>query len=238
MTIKLYCFRPAGGLPDASPFVVKVMTLLKLAGLDYTTDSGGYARAPKGKLPYIDDNGAIVADSTFIRFHLEDAHDVDFDAGLTAEQKAIGWCAEKMCEEHLYWLVARAMWMDDANFERGPARWFNKLPAPARPFAKWYMRRRVSKNLWSQGMGRHGAAEADRLGVRDIDALAGLIGDKAFLFGDTPHSADATVFAFLAAIMSPIAQTAMRDAALATPTLVAYRARMMRRFFPDYADAV
>ena len=76
------------------------------------------------------------------------------------------------------------------------------------------------------------------IGVRDIEALAGLIGDKAFLFGDTPHSADATVFAFLAAIMSPIAETAMRDAALATPTLVAYRARMMRRFFPDYADAV
>ena len=237
MTIKLYCFQPAGGLPDASPFVVKVMTLLKMAGLDYVEDRTGFARAPKGKQPYIDDDGTIVADSTFIRFHIEDAHGVDLDAGLTAEQKAIGWCAEKMCEEHLYWLVARAMWMDDANFERGPARWFNKLPAPARPFAKWYMRRRVSKNLWSQGLGRHSAAEADRLGVRDIEALAGLIGDKAFLFGDTPHSADATVFAFLAAIMSPIAETAMRDAALATPTLVAYRARMMRRFFPDYADA-
>jgi hypothetical protein len=27
----------------------------------------------------------------------------------------------------------------------------------------------------------------------------------------------------------------MRDAAMATPTLVAYRDRMMRRFFPDFA---
>jgi glutathione S-transferase len=233
MTIKLYCFKPAGGLPDASPFVVKVMTLLKLAGLDYATDGGGYARAPKGKLPYIDDNGVIVADSTFIRFHLEDAHGVDFDDGLTDEQKAIGWCAEKMCEEHLYWLVARAMWMDDANFERGPAKWFNKLPAPARPLAKWYMRRRVGKNLHSQGIGRHSAAEADRLGVRDIEALAALIGDKPFLLGDAPHAADATVFAFLASIMAPIAESAMRDAALAKPSLVAYRDRMMARFFPD-----
>jgi len=233
MTIRLYCFKPAGGLPDASPFVVKVMTLLKLAGLDYTTDSGGYARAPKGKLPYIDDNGVIVADSTFIRFHLEDAHDVDFDAGLNDEQKAIGWCAEKLCEEHLYWLVARAMWMDDANFERGPAKWFDKLPAPARPLAKWYMRRRVGKNLHSQGIGRHSATEADRLGVRDITALAALIGDKPFILGDAPHAADATVFAFLASIMAPMAETAMRDAALANPALVAYRDRMMARFFPD-----
>lgn len=84
-------------------------------------------------------------------------------------------------------------------------------------------------------MGRHGAAEADRLGVNDIQALSGLIGGQDFLFGDTPHGADATVFAFLAAIMAPTAETAMRDAALATPTLVAYRDRMMRRFFPDFA---
>ena len=62
MTIKLYCFQPAGGLPDASPFVVKVMTLLKMAGLDYVGDRTGFARAPKGKQPYIDDDGTIVAD--------------------------------------------------------------------------------------------------------------------------------------------------------------------------------
>jgi glutathione S-transferase len=234
MSIRLFCFKPAGGLPDASPFVFKAMTLLKMAGLDYVEDRTGFSRAPKGKLPYIDDNGSIVADSTFIRFHLEDAHGVDFDAGLTAEQKAIGWCAEKMCEDHLYWLIVRARWMDDANFERGPGKFFDELPAPARPFAKWFIRRRVAKSLSGQGTDRHSAAEADRLGARDIDALAALIGDKPFLFGDAPHGADATVFAFLASIMAPIAETAMRDAALANPALVAYRDRMMARFFPDF----
>ena len=34
------------------------------------------------------DNGVIVADSTFIRFHIEDAHGVDLDAGLA---ETIDW---------------------------------------------------------------------------------------------------------------------------------------------------
>jgi hypothetical protein len=34
----------------------------------YQTDPTGFRRAPKGKLPYIDDDGERIADSTFIRW--------------------------------------------------------------------------------------------------------------------------------------------------------------------------
>ena len=88
MTITLYCFRPVAGLPDASPFVTKAMVLLKMAGLDYVEDRSGFSKAPKGKQPYINDDGEIVADSTFIRFHIEKKYGVDFDAQLSAAQKA------------------------------------------------------------------------------------------------------------------------------------------------------
>ncbi len=60
--ITLYTFGPAFGLPDPSPFVMKAMMLLKLAGLDYVEKRADVRRAPKGKLPYIDDDGTIVAD--------------------------------------------------------------------------------------------------------------------------------------------------------------------------------
>ena len=102
MTITLYCFRPVAGLPDASPFVTKAMVLLKMAGLDYVEDRSGFSKAPKGKQPYINDDGEIVADSTFIRFHIEKKYGADFDAPLSDAQRAVGWCVEKMCEEHLY----------------------------------------------------------------------------------------------------------------------------------------
>src|SRR4051812_34985769 len=88
--ITLYAFGPAFGLPDPSPFVTKAEMLLKLAGLPYRTDTGGFRKAPKGKLPYIDDDGTIVADSTFIRFHLERKHGIDLRRRV--EPRAKGDC--------------------------------------------------------------------------------------------------------------------------------------------------
>ncbi len=234
--ITLYTFSPVAGLPDASPFVMKAMTLLKMAGLDYETDRNGFARAPKRKLPYLNDGGEIIADSTFIRFHIEKAHGFDFDAHLTNEQKALAWAIEKMCEDHLYWVVIHTRWYDDANFERSAARLFQKVPAFARPFVQWSVRRKVKSNAYAQGMGRHSAREVNELGIRDIEALSTILGDKPYLFGDHPCGADATVFAFIAAVLTPLVESPIRDAALETPNLVAYRDRMMAAYFPDDAD--
>ena len=231
--ITLYSFSPIAGLPDASPFVMKAMTLLKMAGLDYDIDRTGFSRAPKGKLPYINDDGEIIADSTFIRFHIEKAHGFDFDAHLTDEQKALAWAIEKMCEEHLLWVIVCTRWLDDANFERGPARLFAKVPAFARPFVKWSVRRKIRNRAYAQGMGRHTDSERTALGIRDIDALATILGDKPFLFGDKPCGADATVFAFVAGTMAPVANSALRDAALEKANLVAYRDRMMAMYFSE-----
>ena len=102
-------------------------------GLDYKARPAAPFKAPKGKLPYIDDDGEKVADSTFIRFHIEKKYGFDFDAGLTPEQKATGWALEKLCEDHLYWLALAERWMDEGNFAKGPARFFDSAPAPLRP---------------------------------------------------------------------------------------------------------
>jgi len=112
--ITLYSFGPGFGLPDPSPFVTKAEVLLKMAELPYRSDTTGFKKAPKGKLPYIDDGGEIISDSTFIRWHLERKYNIDFDRGLLAEQRSIAWAFEKMMEDHLYWAVVHARWMDEA----------------------------------------------------------------------------------------------------------------------------
>lgn len=236
MTVKIYGFGPAPGLPDLSPFVIKAMTLLKMAGADYVVDTTGFRKAPKGKLPYIEDNGVVVADSTFIRFHLEKSRGVDFDAGLSPAQRAQGWAIEKMCEDHLLWIIARLRWRDDANFARGIGLFFDRiLPAPIRAPAKWTIRRQIVKRLWQMGVGRFTDAELSILGARDVEALATLIGDKPFLMGEVPCAADAAVFAMLNLLMDEATTSPTRDAAMAAPNLVAYRDRMMARFFPERA---
>jgi glutathione S-transferase len=233
--ITLYTFGPYFGLPDGSPFVTKVMLLLKLAGLEYGENRNGYAQAPKGKLPYIDDHGTVVADSTFIRRHIETKYGFDFDAGLTEAQRAVGWAVERMCEDHLYWAIIDARWLVEANFVKGPSHFFDALPRPIRSVVARLIQRSMRKRLKAHGIGAHGRADIEALGIDDIEALARILGDKPFLMGNTPTGADATAFAFVAGTLAPIFDTPIKTACESHPKLVAYRDRVMAAYFPAKA---
>jgi glutathione S-transferase len=233
--ITLYTFGPYFGLPDGSPFVTKVMLLLKLAGLAYGEDSDGYARAPKGKLPYINDHGTVVADSTFIRRHIETKYGFDFDAGLTGAQRAVGWAVERMCEDHLYWAIIDARWLVEANFVKGPRHFFDPLPRPIRPLVARLIQHAMRKRLKAHGLGAHARADIETLGIDDIEALARILGDKPFVMGNAPTGADATVFAFVAGALAPTFDTPIRSACESHPNLVAYRDRVMAAYFSPRA---
>jgi glutathione S-transferase len=229
--ITLYTFGPYFGLPDGSPFVTKGMLLLKMAGLSYVEDRNGYPKAPKGKLPFIDDDGEKIADSTFIRLHIEKKYNFDFDSGLTEEQKAIGWAVEKMCEDHLYWLVVADRWLIDENFDKGPAHFFDAVPAPIRPLVRTMIRRKIRSGAMAQGLYRHTPEQRRELGRRGLTAVATLLGEKPYLFGDKPHGADATVGAFVMGGLCPFFDSPLRDEAERMPNLVAYAERMKKNYF-------
>jgi|SRR5271166_1205978 len=233
--ITLYGFGPAMGLPEISPFVTKAHILLQMAELAYNTDFNGFFKAPKGKLPYINDDGEIVADSTFIRDHIEKKYGFDFDLGLSPAEKATGWALERMCEERLYWLMIDVRWLDDANFKAGPAKIFEPLPAPMRPLIKTYVRRTYRKTLKLQGIGRHEAKERLELARRDLQAISDILGDQPFLFGDEPHGADACVGAFVIGVLAKGVSGPLRDAAETIRHLPAYGERITKGYFPDFA---
>jgi hypothetical protein len=165
-TIILHRFGPFLGAPDSSPFVIKTMMLLKLAGLTYHDVPGNPLRAPKKLLPYIEDEGATVADSTLIRLHIERKYGFDFDAALSAEQKAAAWAVERMCEDHLYFAMLDARWRDPAAFRKGVGTMFGIVPAPLRPLAKVTLRRANAARLHGHGLGRHAKAPRHRCARR------------------------------------------------------------------------
>ncbi|SCU97600.1 Glutathione S-transferase-like protein [Cupriavidus necator] len=235
--ITLYTFGPAFGLPDASPFVTKAEMLLKLAGLPYQARRGSLRRAPRGKLPYLEDKGRIVADSTLIRWHIEKTYHIDFDAGLSAAERGIAWAAEKLMEDHLYWAVARVRWLDQANFDRGPAQFFRGVPAPVRGLAKRLVRYKVRKTLWGQGLGRHSEEDLVALASQGVTSIADILGDKPYLMGNAPCGADATLFAFAGSLLCPVFDTPIRTAAEGHANLVAYMERMRAEFYPELAPA-
>ena len=231
--ITLYVFGPMLGLPDPSPPCMKAHALLKMAGLEYRVDHSGLRKAPKGKLPYIDDDGAIIPDSTFIRWHLEEKYRIDFDKGLSAAERAQAWAFEKLCEDNLYWAVMSVRWTEEANFTRGPARFFDSAPAPLRPVIAKIVRRSVRKRLHAQGTGRHSQTEIERLATHGIDALAAQLGDKPWLMGPEPCAADASVHATVTGLLCPTFETPLRTATERHANLVAYSKRGMERWFKD-----
>ncbi len=236
--ITLYRFGRFLGAPDSSPFVMKVMVLLRLAGLAYREAQGLPFKAPKGLIPYIEDDGVTVADSTFIRFHIERKYGVDFDAALDARQKAVAWAAEKLCEDHLYWAMLELRWLDDANFKNGLGRFmFGPIPMPLRPLVKAILRRTTRRRLMGHGMGRMSRGEIAELARRDLDALALLLGDKPYLMGDEPSAADAALFGIIAALLTPELSSPVIAAAQSHANLVAFRDRMMRRYFPELIES-
>lgn len=233
--ITLYVFGPAFGLPDASPFVLKAEMLLKLSGLPYRKLRGSMRRAPKGKLPYIDDAGTQVPDSTLIRLHLAEQHGITLDAGLSETDKALAWSVECLCSDHLYWCAVHERWLDDATFALGPALFFQRLPFLLRGLVTGMIRRKVRGNLQAQGLGRFSPAERQRLLQLDVASLAALLGDKLYMLGDSPSWLDATVFAFLASTwLATLGDTPCKQAVRQHPNLQAYVERLRRQYFPDW----
>jgi glutathione S-transferase len=233
--ITLYGFGPAWGLPDGSPFVTKAATLLHMSGLPFRTEKGELRRAPKGKLPYIDDDGVLVADSTLIRLHLETRHGIDFDTGLTQVERGAAWAIEKLLEDHLYWIMVDIRWLDDANFAAGPAEFFGFVPSPLRPVARRVARRLVRRRLKAHGMGLYTPPERLALAERALDAVAGVLGDKPYLMGERPCGADATMLGFIGGLLVPRFTSPVRTAAETRGALVAHRDRMMARYYPDWS---
>jgi glutathione S-transferase len=231
--ITLHTFGPYFGLPDPSPFVIKADVLLQMSGLPFTRIVGNLRKAPKGKLPLIDEDGTVVPDSTFIRMHLEQKHGIDFDVGLSGSERGAAWAVEKMCEEQVYWALVRTRWLDDANFDKGPRHFFDKVPGLLRPLVIMGVRRSVRSGLRSHGLGRHSDSEVIALVSRAANAIAAIMGERPYLMGNKPCGADASVFAHVSSLLSDYFNTPLRTCITRHLNLVAYSERMMAQYFPE-----
>ena len=233
--ITLYGVGPAFGLPETSPYVTKTEVQLQMAGLAYVKRRSAPADSPKGQLPYIEDDGEWIADSTFIRAYLERKYGLDLDDGLDARQRAEAWAVERMVENHFAWTAGHARFFIPENFDKGPAHFFDQAPADQRPRMIEDFKGRVADAFRAVGITRHAPEEIEWLGERSLAALAEILGDKAYLMGSRPCGADAVTFAALAAVLTPFFDSPLRRRAEGFANLVAYVERMMAQFYPDFA---
>jgi glutathione S-transferase len=234
--LTIHKFGAAWGLPDISPFVVKLETYMRMAGIPYETKQGDPRRAPKKKIPYVVDDDVVLGDSRFIIEHLETKRGISLDARLTPRERAIATAFQSMLEEHLYYVLLYERWQLDANWERlvptvGQLLKGAGVPGPMRGLVSAMARKQTLKTLFAEGTGRHSPAEVGRIGERMIGALAEQIGDGPYFFGAEPSTIDATAYAFAIAFIEAPFEGPVRDAAVRRANLKAYVGVMKQRYW-------
>lgn len=220
--IRLVQFPPVRGR-NASPFALKLETWLRLAGIPFdTTHSVKLHKAPKGKLPYIVDNGEKIGDSSLIIEHLKRTRGVDPDAALEPHERASALALQRLLEDHLYFILSWSRWIEPLGWEATRQGFFAGMPAVLRATLPPLMRHRVQRMLWLQGTGRHTPEEIVAFAREDLQALSAHLADKPFFMGEQLTSIDASAFGFLANIVLFPVDTRLRRVALEFANLVTF----------------
>lgn len=229
------------GSPDISPFVIKLETWLRLSGIPYEGRTGGRRVMPKAKLPVAKIDGRLISDSSAIVAYLQ-AQDARAlcDAHLTPAQQAQSVALQALLEDRLYWVAFYLRWCVPANVERYKPLLLDyalrTVPAWQHPVVKWLstpivrgVARRMRQQAWAQGVGRHGLDEVVAQGLQGWQAVATLLGDQPYLFGDQPSTVDATLFAWIHTQIRHPFPSPVQDFVMAQPNLMAYHDRLWAR---------
>jgi glutathione S-transferase len=234
--IKVHKFGPAFGLPDASPFVTKLETYLRITGQPYETVLGNVRKAPRGQLPLAEIDGKIIPDSTAIIDHLEAARPEKLDARLDRKTVAAMTAFKSMLEEHLYFGLLFLRWATDegwAVFEVGLRETLGTMGIPAlmRGVIATSARKYTVNRTRTQGLGRQPRAEVVATCARLVDAFAEELGDKPYFAGTEPSTYDATAYAFVGGILCPAFDNEVRRHAASKANVVAYVDRMKAKYW-------
>lgn len=189
------------------------------------------AKGPKGKLPYIEDKGQVIADTRFIIEHLENEYNYDLDTTLNSQEKAVSEAFISMLEEKFYWVIVYSRWIDDRYWPDVKKIFFGDFPPIVKDVISNILRKQVNRRLHEQGIGRHTPGEIYRIAQSNLVALSDYLDDKSYFMGSKPTKLDATAYAFLANVLQAELETELKSIAMKHKNLLAYCERMEKQYF-------
>lgn len=222
------------GLPSASPFVVKLLTWLRMAEIPYQrVDLLRPPASKTGKVPYVElPDGTIVEDSQHIIETLAAQHDIDPWAGLDEGQRALAHHLQNTVEGSLYWALLWERWCSPGGLEPYVDVFFGAVPGLLRGVVAGAVQRKTRKQAWQQGIARRPPEQIAELGRRDLAALATTLGSDPWFLG-RPTVVDASAYGLLAQLDAAPLDTALTRAYREQAVLVDFVARVRDRWWSD-----
>jgi glutathione S-transferase len=197
--ITLYSYPELYGVADNNGYGLKVWAVLKLGGVPFVhRHVFDASAAPRGQLPYIDNDGEPIGDSDTIIAHLVRKYGLALDQGLSQAERDTDLMVSRLLDD-LYWVMSYSRWQDDrfwpafrdAMLAQHPA-----LTGEALEKAREFNFHRYH----FQGIGRYAPEDAYARGLADLKVLADLIPEDGFLHGPEPRTVDAAIYGFVANI--------------------------------------
>jgi glutathione S-transferase len=200
--LRVFAFPAAWGLPTNGPFALALLAWLELAGLRYElVEEANAAKGPKRKSPWIELGGETIGDSGVIIRHLAERTGVRLDDWLDPRQRAVALAFSRSAEEHLHQIVEYELFVLEAGWQEMRRLVRKVLPPVVASVLGKGLRRHFIKQLYARGVARHEPEEVARQGREHLDAIATVLGDKPWLFGDRPTVADTAVFGQVATLV-------------------------------------
>lgn len=225
--VVLYTLGGAFGMRSVSPFCLKIEMALADLALPYQlVIEPDPRKAPKGKMPWASINGQVYADSEIILEGLDELTDGRVYGGLSSQQRGVGLGLLRLAEEHLYWLMVAARWLDEAWWPNVKRDFMGVIPMPFRAAVSGLIRRRMRQTYQYQGLGLHTPEEQQAFAARDLQALQDAVGSSEFLFGEKPCAYDFGIASIMAGLYDNVPETSL--------TLLANRYTRLK----EYAEEV
>ncbi len=197
--IILYSYPSLCGAADNNGYGLKVFAFLRLARLPFAHEHiFDASAAPRGQLPYIDDDGEMIGDSETIIAHLTRKYNMTLDAALGPEERRLNLLITRLLDD-LYWVMSYSRWKDERFFPAFQAAMMREHPslteagmARAREFN--------AQRYYFQGIGRYTPEAAYARGLADLAVLDDLLAENTYVHGTAPGSVDAGIYGFIANI--------------------------------------
>jgi glutathione S-transferase len=194
---------------EISPFCDKVRRILNVKRVPYRIEEVPPSKTltvvrkhnAAGKLPFLVEDGRVVADSTDIAYYLEERHPEPRLIPDEPRQRALCHVLEDWADESLYFYEMRLRFTLPHNAQRFIPELVKYEGALVQRLAPLAMPRVLRRTVSAQGVGRKPIAGVLRDVERHLDAVVGLLhGGAPWLLGERLTLADVAVFSQMSCI--------------------------------------